>query len=53
MRELIEHYIAKSNPKKLDKFLNMQLIVDYFEDDRDNNNYKFIVIKELVEGQTL
>ena len=53
LRELIEHYIAKSNPKKLDKFPNMQLIVDYFEDDRDDNNYKFIVIKELVEGQTL
>lgn len=53
LRELIDNYIAKSNPKKLDKFPNMQLIVDYFEDDRDDNNYKFIVIKELVEGQTL
>ena len=44
----------KSDPSRLRENTNLQLIVEYYEDDRNPENYKFIIVKELVNGlQTL
>lgn len=40
----------KSDPSRLRENTNLQLIVEYYEDDRNPQNYKFIIVKELVNG---
>ena len=48
MRETLDNFRNMATRKNYKKHPHLQLVVEYFEDDRNLENYKFIVLKEMV-----
>ena len=53
MRDTLDEFRDLATRKKCKKHPHLQMVCEYFEDDRSIENYKFIVLKEIVEGFNL